>query len=246
MRVILSISPAILVFFYMACMSPTNQDNHGNFKSAEAKLSPLLARVENLPQAFRGSDKKYHVVYELLLTNFSTDKIILSNIIIKNAQTNVEVKNLKNHDLLNRFVVFGEKDKPKNSDLEAGKSGVIYVHLFFDSMAEIPTELAQEINGKVINSDGEKAFQGQSDDVKVSHKEPIKIGPPLIAGSNYVAADGCCDSVRHVRAGLPVNGKIQYAQRFAIDYEKIGDDNKIYKNNRELKIIISTAPKPWR
>jgi murein DD-endopeptidase MepM/ murein hydrolase activator NlpD len=233
MSALLRTPMTLAAFFFVSCTLPENLESREDAKVERIDLSPLLARVDNPPQAFFGSDKKYHVVYELILTNYSSDRIILSSVIIKDAKTQVEVKNLHGDELMNRFAIFGDKSAANNKALDAGRSGVIYLHLFFDTKEQVPKELAQEIDAKVVNASGEKAFQGTSDDVLVSHQEPAKIGPPLIAGSNYVAADGCCDSVRHVRAGLPINGKVQYAQRFAIDYEQIGDDYRIFKGPKE-------------
>src|SRR6185369_16918289 len=39
----------------------------------------------------------------------------------------------------------------------------------------------------------------------------------------YIAADGCCTSVRHIRAPLPVNNGEWFAQRFAIDWEQVNE-----------------------
>jgi hypothetical protein len=56
------------------------------------------------------------------------------------------------------------------------------------------------------------------------------LGPPLI-GAGYVAADGCCDSIRHVRALLALNGHFTLAQRFAIDWEQIESENRVVKGD---------------
>ena len=60
----------------------------------------------------------------------------------------------------------------------------------------------------------------------VEMRPPIVLGRPL-AGGGYVAADGCCDSTRHVRALLPLNGRFALAQRFAIDWEQIDAQNRL-------------------
>ena len=49
-----------------------------------------------------------------------------------------------------------------------------------------------------------------------------------LAGQRYIAADGCCDAVRHTRAILPINGQTFVAQRYAIDYEQADDQNRIF------------------
>jgi len=56
------------------------------------------------------------------------------------------------------------------------------------------------------------------------------LGPPLI-GAGYIAADGCCDSIRHVRALLSLNGHFTLAQRFAIDWEQIDSENRVVKGD---------------
>ena len=58
----------------------------------------------------------------------------------------------------------------------------------------------------------------------------VVLGPPLI-GAGYVAADGCCDSIRHVRALLALNGHFTLAQRFAIDWEQIDAENRVVKGD---------------
>jgi hypothetical protein len=52
---------------------------------------------------------------------------------------------------------------------------------------------------------------------------------PLFRGGGYVAADGCCDSIRHVRALLALNGVFHLSQRFAVDWERVDDDRTIFR-----------------
>src|SRR5215203_5097542 len=59
-------------------------------------------------------------------------------------------------------------------------------------------------------------------ETRVISRDAPALGPPL-RGHGYVAGDGCCDSIRHVRALLPLNGAFYLAQRFAIDWEQIDD-----------------------
>jgi len=58
--------------------------------------------------------------------------------------------------------------------------------------------------------------------------EPIVLGP-LFRGGGYIAADGCCDSIRHVRALLALNGVFNLSQRFAVDWERLDDDGTIFR-----------------
>jgi hypothetical protein len=63
--------------------------------------------------------------------------------------------------------------------------------------------------------------------VAVDNQPVAKIGPPL-RGVGYVSADSCCDATRHTRAALPVNGRVWIAQRYAVDWEQVNDQGRIY------------------
>ena len=43
-----------------------------------------------------------------------------------------------------------------------------------------------------------------------------------------MVGDGCCDSIRHVRALLPLDGHLYLAQRFAIDWERVDRTGRVF------------------
>jgi murein DD-endopeptidase MepM/ murein hydrolase activator NlpD len=55
----------------------------------------------------------------------------------------------------------------------------------------------------------------------------VLIGPPL-RGGVWLAANGPANESGHRRALIPVNGTPSIAQRFAIDYVRVGTDNKTF------------------
>jgi hypothetical protein len=58
--------------------------------------------------------------------------------------------------------------------------------------------------------------------VKVADDFDVPVlGPPLEAGTRYVAADSCCTSERHRRALLSIGNRQRLAQRFAVDWEQL-------------------------
>jgi murein DD-endopeptidase MepM/ murein hydrolase activator NlpD len=68
---------------------------------------------------------------------------------------------------------------------------------------------------------------------EVDHRNVVVVGPPL-RGSNYLAADSCCDATRHTRATLPINGRIWLAQRYAVDYEQLDADNRLFSGKKKI------------
>ena len=53
-----------------------------------------------------------------------------------------------------------------------------------------------------------------------------------LKGEGYLAADACCDAVRHTRALLAVNGQPFLSQRYAVDWEQIDAENRLYVGPR--------------
>lgn len=73
----------------------------------------------------------------------------------------------------------------------------------------------------------DKALVETAAHIDVAPAADLVLEPPL-RGARYIAGDGCCDSTRHIRATLPVNGAMYTAQRFAIDWEQLDDRGRIY------------------
>ena len=69
------------------------------------------------------------------------------------------------------------------------------------------------------------------------------IEPPL-AGERYLSADSCCDATRHTRAALPVNGRISVAQRYAVDWEQLDANGRIYTGPQEKLESYTIFGKP--
>ena len=74
---------------------------------------------------------------------------------------------------------------------------------------------------------GKQEFTEVGGETAVDRQAVAVIGPPL-RGARYVAADSCCDASRHTRAALPVNGRVWIAQRYAVDWEQLDDEGRIY------------------
>ena len=125
------------------------------------------------------------------------------------------------------------------TSLAVGQFGVLFVHVpIWTNRNFVPKALAHRISGQVLNpSSGQRAFTITVGETKVADLTKLVIGPPLL-GQGFFAGDGCCDSIRHVRALLPLNGRFSLAQRFAIDWEQIGADHRLV-HGTDLKDVKS-------
>ena len=110
-------------------------------------------------------------------------------------------------------------------------SALLFLHLVAEE--HVPDKLTHRIAARMSAAPPERqdivAIGGET---KVDGREVIILGPPLV-GERYLSADSCCDATRHTRAALPVNGRIRLSQRFAVDWEQLDADGRIYAGVRE-------------
>jgi hypothetical protein len=109
--------------------------------------------------------------------------------------------------------------------LTHAQSGTLYVTLRFPTRSVVPEHLDNRVTVRGEGLPGGTATTGPVA-VPVSSLVAPVLGPPLEAGSRYVAADSCCDSPRHRRALLPIDNRVWLAQRFAVDWEQLDSNNR--------------------
>ncbi|TCO80542.1 peptidase M23-like protein [Plasticicumulans lactativorans] len=186
-----------------------------------ARYTPLTARVADAPVPVAGSDGRLHVVYELDLVNATGDRATLSRLDVFDADTRAVVATLDAAELGRRLVV--RERNAAAGTLGAAQAGIVYLHLMFDRADALPGRLAHALAGTV----GAAALAETAGCVRVAPQTALVFDAPL-RGPRYIAGDGCCDAVRHVRATLPMNGRFVTAQRFAIDWEQLDEQGRIF------------------
>lgn len=113
--------------------------------------------------------------------------------------------------------------------LPPGASGVIYVFLNFAGR-EAPRRLD---NSLVVEADGhpENAQRIPLGQLEVSKSGTAVIDEPF-TGDRWLAANGPSNASLHRRAVIVLDGKPQIAQRYAIDWIKLGDDGNSYTGDQ--------------
>ncbi len=187
------------------------------------KLTPFVAQIIAPPHVVSGSDGKRHIVYELALTNITGGNVRVERLAVIDPDSRATLAVLGPEELAKR-VTPGASRGNETRELGAYQFAVVFLHVTLAEGAKVPARLTQEITAHfaVIGADVTQTI-GETAVVATS---PVVLGPPL-RGKGYVAADGCCDSIRHVRALLSIDGKFDLAQRFAIDWEQIDDKNRL-------------------
>ncbi len=198
--------------------------------SAKAKdqVTPVLSRILASPQAVLGSDGNYHLAYEILLTNASKAPWQLSAVnVLKQSGPSPVIQKFSGKQIPKIFSDLSERSP--TDKLGPGQSGLLFLTLSFPDKSSIPREITHRFDfthsGRLLSLGGPPT--------QVHLQDPILIGTPL-KGKKWVAGDGCCQSHRHVRAALPINGQLFLAQRYAIDWEQLSDTDQIFTGDPKL------------
>ncbi len=188
----------------------------------ELRATPVVASVDNVPTPVKGSDGRFHLVYELNLFNVTGSTISLTQLTVVNAESGTPIATLDSSQIAQRLSIASSRTS-NVAEVGSSQTGILYLHVSFGDESAIPKalrhELALMISGKTVT----ETVPGTA----VNPPTKLVLAPPL-EGRHYIAGDGCCDSIRHVRATLPINGQLFDGQRFAIDWEQLDAQGHIY------------------
>lgn len=207
---------------------------NANAGQSDNVFTPVVVSVINTPNPVKGSDGMYHFVYELEAVNAIGFAWTVESVeVLGDGQP---LASFDSKEIKSRMELL--RDKSPSTTLQPGEAGVIFIHFPVAGNA-LPANITHKITFSVPNGipEGFKIFAGIPADAEtytyttgastVGPPDAIVLGPAL-EGNGWVAADGCCDAVRHIRALMPINDKLVVAQRFAIDWEMINADRKIF------------------
>lgn len=189
-------------------------------------MTPLIGSVPFAPVPFEGSDGLTHLVYELSVTNFTSEPLTVKNVAVLDAATDKQVGELDEAALVIRAYPAGSRQA--GNVFQPGQAGTIFIHLPFAAGDDVPDELTHRVRvDSGVLPPGDDGTIKRMGTVTVDRRTLPVVSAPL-AGERYIAADGCCDAARHTRAILPVNGQTYVSQRYAIDYEQADEQNRIF------------------
>src|ERR1700677_2539603 len=92
---------------------------------------------------------KLTACYELYLTNFSRDSMIVDKVEIFDASDSSIVASMSNDDLATRYTVIGVPQKPGANMLAPGNSGVIYLELALRK-DRLPLQLGHRVSIEIL------------------------------------------------------------------------------------------------
>ena len=209
-------------------LTPTNTEAGG-----PQDFTPLVAEVPDAPIPFTGSDGQIHLAYELETTNFTTGETTIEQLEVLNTDTGNVIDTLDADEVAERLQPAGLRDTADTFD--PSMTALIFLHMTFENANEVPDRLLHRLSVKAEAAPpDQQQITEETAPTDVDRRDVVVVGPPL-RGSNYLAADSCCESTLHRRAALPINGQIRLAQRYALDYEQLNADDRIYSGEKKVE-----------
>ena len=208
-------------------------------------FTPLtLTPIGNPPLPFRGTDGRYHVAYDLQLTNATQVPASLDAIdVVDAADPTRIVASFSGTALIDPTCTFGDCNRLRN--LPAGyldtatvppqESRAVFIDFAVDSLDQMPDALLHRIAGTGAVSPAFGApgpIEYLTTPLAFSTRTVPVIAPP-VRGDNWIALNGCCEpGFPHRSSLMSVNGKLNNSQRFAIDWKRTDDEGEFYAGDK--------------
>jgi Peptidase family M23 len=209
-------------------LGATNTHRPTEIGVAPQRFTPVVASaLGRETAAVRGTDGRYHVVYELLLTNTKPVPATIRRVVVLDEENRHRViTRLRGLRLIENMRTLAPIPV-ENAEIEPNGSRLLYVDLTFDRRGQVPETLIHRF--RLLGA----ANPGSTDPTPLTYTitpfvvgdlRPVVVGPPL-EGDGWVAVNGCCElGFAHRVSVQSINGGLFDSQRFAIDYMRLDAD----------------------
>jgi murein DD-endopeptidase len=218
---------------YVACYSMLFLAGAGAREGAAQGASlppPLELRVPKPPTVATGETGSF-LAYELHVTSFASQPMTLKKIDVVSATGDRRTLMSAGDSALIRAV-----SRPGVSvtgadrlTLTGGTRAVVFLWVPVDARST-PASIRHRVTVERGTGDSVRTAELEGPVVQVT-ADAIVIGPPL-RGGVWFTGNGPAPETGHRRALIPIGGTPAIAQRFAIDYVRMGDDNKTYSGDQ--------------
>jgi Peptidase family M23 len=186
---------------------------------------PLQVSIPTPPVVFRGEGQR-RLCYEIYITNLSAETWAVRSINVQSEGgshlLSVETKDVSGvlrHPARKRDHKAGPAE-----EIAPGESVIAYMWINLANDARLPGRLQHVFAVKKRGEDAERELNAAT--TTVLNKE-TEIASPL-RGKNWVAGNAPSNTSAHRRTFIVIDGTPHIAQRYAIDWVQIGEDNKTY------------------
>lgn len=119
------------------------------------------------------------------------------------------------------------------NDLGPGQRSIVWLDVKLDPGSTAPQQLSHRVIVKVPKPMPPLVPPVVTENVApvtVSDHKPVVLDPPL-RGAGWLDGNSCCDMTPHRMALNPIDGKLWGAERYAIDYEQLQPDGRLFSGD---------------
>jgi hypothetical protein len=219
---LLPVAIGILVLGMIATPSTARAGSESPSRAtrAETNLTPVTDSVLSTPRWYKGDDGRFHLDYELKLTNAVEKPVDVRSVQVL-GPAGRRIATLSGGRLKAAMTLLASPDEP-TATLPPSTVGIVWFDLSFSTRGRIPKRVKHRLTvdigpglphlGPLITDAGARAT--------VARRGPMVLAPPL-AGGRWATVVGV-----HRRALLPVNGHLRLGQRFAADFSALLDGRR--------------------
>ncbi len=192
----------------------------------------------------KGSDGKYHVAYDLELTNASALPATIEKLDVVDASSpSTVIDSYSALRLVDPDCQLGDcsrlrtlPQRPATSnEIPPQESRVVSIDFAFDSADQAPKAVMHHLYGTAAENPGSKTpvtVDYLAAPFDISAGTPTVIGPP-VKGDRWVAVNGCClPGFPHRTSMATFNGMLINSQRFAIDWKQLNEAGAFYEGDK--------------
>jgi murein DD-endopeptidase MepM/ murein hydrolase activator NlpD len=180
--------------------------------------------------------EKQALAYELHVTNFDEVPLTLQRLEVFADSEQTPALSVMSGQLLSASMEEVGPEDPANDSktIGPGKRGIVYVWIEAALDRPAPGTLRHSMVFSRGSTIGEKTGDGSPTEtilaefpVTVNHEAPLILKPPFDGGI-WAAGEGPSNNSGHRRSITAIDGQIHLAQRFAIDWVKVGPDGNSF------------------
>jgi hypothetical protein len=201
--------------------------------SQPERFTPLIIKALTPdPIPVTGTDRKTHVVYELEVLNAAPRPVTITKVeTLAGDPSGPVVSTIAGDQVVALSMIVGDYSLPPvpAKVVPPGRTVLLIMEATFADEKSVPASLVHRLTatfGAFEPNQGDFAknnFPANSVEVggvvAVGSGQPEVVGPPL-SGDSWVAVNGCCGLSPHRGAMLPLGGRMNGSERYAIDWSK--------------------------
>ena len=229
------VAPLFVILLILTACSSDDSDDESAGESGptqDGAFTPLVVTTLNPePIPVKGSDGKVHVSYELAVLNTAPREATITRIdTLADGPEGKVVATIEGDEVVARSVIVGDYKLPPvpATTIPAGRTMLFVIDDAYSERSAVPATVVNRLSATFAplppnQAPFTTAFEDSSTQdgpvITTSSKEPVVLGPPL-TGSDWIAFNACCSLSAHRGALVPLGGRINAGERYAIDWFK--------------------------